>query len=40
MIAVTGPGDTPARCEGDLNADGFVNTADLAIFLARFGILC
>lgn len=27
----------PPVCEGDLNSDGFVNTADLTMFLGRFG---
>lgn len=27
----------PAACTGDLNSDGAVNTADLVIFLSRFG---
>lgn len=27
----------PPTCVGDLNADGAVNTADLTIFLGRFG---
>ncbi len=28
---------TPAACVGDLNGDSAVNTADLVVFLARFG---
>lgn len=28
---------TPARCDGDFSNDGAVNTADLVIFLGRFG---
>lgn len=27
----------PARCDGDVNYDGYVNTADLTYFLGRFG---
>lgn len=27
----------PARCNGDVNYDGYVNTADVVYFLARFG---
>jgi hypothetical protein len=27
-------------CDGDLDGDGFVNTADLLIFLAKYGSIC
>jgi hypothetical protein len=35
VITVTTP--PPPGCVGDLNGDGAVNTADLVVFLARFG---